>query len=117
MFPTFIFAGDLVDETPFIFGYIGVAIALVFSNIGSAYGCSKSGLGIAYYGVLKPEGIIKAIIPVIMAGILGIYGLVVSVLLLSKSKYIIFICKTNNFISYIIHYTFIFIFILIYPHD
>ena len=74
------------DEA-FFFGFIGVACALVFANIGSAYGCAKSGLGISYYGVIRQEGIIKAIIPVIMAGILGIYGLVVSVLLIQKSKY------------------------------
>jgi V-type H+-transporting ATPase proteolipid subunit len=41
-------------------------------------------------GVIKPEGIIKAIIPVIMAGILGIYGLVVAVLLIQKSKSLFF---------------------------
>ncbi len=35
-------------------------------------------------GVLKPEKIIKAIIPVIMAGILGIYGLIVAVILVQK---------------------------------
>lgn len=77
------------DETAFFFGFMGVACALVFANIGSAYGCAKSGLGISYYGVIRPEGIIKAIIPVIMAGILGIYGLVVSVLLIQKSKSIL----------------------------
>ena len=73
------------DESYF-FGFIGVACALVFANIGSAYGCAKSGLGISYYGVMRQEGIIKAIIPVIMAGILGIYGLVVSVLLIQKGN-------------------------------
>ena len=35
-------------------------------------------------GILKPEKIIKAIIPVIMAGILGIYGLIVGVILVQK---------------------------------
>ena len=35
-------------------------------------------------GILKPAKIIKAIIPVIMAGILGIYGLIVAVILLQK---------------------------------
>ncbi len=82
----FIISQVEVDQTPSFFGFIGVACALVFANIGSAYGCAKSGLGISYFGVIKPEGIIKAIIPVIMAGILGIYGLVVSVLLISKIK-------------------------------
>jgi len=32
-------------------------------------------------GVLKPELIMKSIIPVVMAGILGIYGMIVAVIL------------------------------------
>jgi len=39
-------------------------------------------------GVLKPELIIRSIIPVVMAGILGIYGLIVSVILIQKSNFI-----------------------------
>jgi len=67
------------------FGYLGVAAALVFANLGAAYGTSKSGIGISTMGVLKPDLIIKSIIPVVMAGILGIYGLIVSVILIQKS--------------------------------
>jgi V-type H+-transporting ATPase 16kDa proteolipid subunit len=37
-------------------------------------------------GVLKPELIFKSIVPVIMAGILGIYGLIVAVILSAKSN-------------------------------
>ena len=37
-------------------------------------------------GVLKPDLIIKSSIPVIMAGILGIYGLIVAVILNQKVK-------------------------------
>lgn len=37
-------------------------------------------------GVLKPELIIKSIVPVVMAGILGIYGLIVAVILFSKGN-------------------------------
>ena len=44
-------------------------------------------------GVLKPDMIMKSIVPVIMAGILGIYGLIVAVILLSKS--IIYILTIN----------------------
>jgi len=36
--------------------------------------------------VLKPELIFKAIVPIIMAGILGIYGLIVAVILNGKIK-------------------------------
>merc|ERR1712032_932467 len=66
------------------FGFMGVACALVFANLGAAYGTAKSGIGISSMGVLKPELIIKSIIPVVMAGILGIYGLIVSVILQQK---------------------------------
>ena len=38
-------------------------------------------------GILKPDQIIKSVIPVIMAGILGIYGLIVSVILIQKSNF------------------------------
>ena len=58
--------------------------------MGSAYGTAKSGIGIASMGVLKPDMIMKSIVPIIMAGILGIYGLIVSVILLQRSKFVIF---------------------------
>ena len=67
-----------------IYGFIGVASAISLANLGAAYGTAKAGVGICTMGVLKPEKIIKAIIPVIMAGILGIYGLIVSVILVQK---------------------------------
>ena len=69
------------DDERFFFAYMGVASALVFANLGAAYGTAKSGVGICSMGVLKPDKIIKSVIPVIMAGILGIYGLIVAVLL------------------------------------
>jgi ATP synthase proteolipid subunit len=50
------------------------------SGFGAAYGTAKSGVGIASMGVLRPDLIIKNVVPVIMAGIIGIYGLVVAVL-------------------------------------
>ena len=82
----------------FFFGYLGVSCALVFASIkinkyffkinwdiGAAYGTAKSGVGISSMGVLKPELIMKSIIPVVMAGILGIYGMIVAVILAQKS--------------------------------
>ena len=67
-----------------IYGFLGVGAAITFANLGAAYGTAKAGVGICTMGVLKPEKLIKAIIPVIMAGILGIYGLIVSVILLQR---------------------------------
>lgn len=55
-------------------------------DLGAAYGTAKSGVGISSMGVLKPELIIKSIVPVVMAGILGIYGLIVAVILFQKGR-------------------------------
>jgi len=63
------------------FGVMGAASAMVFSALGAAYGTAKSGTGIAAMSVMRPELIMKSIIPVVMAGIIAIYGLVVSVLI------------------------------------
>ena len=70
--------------TEYFYGYMGIASALVFANLGAAYGTAKTGVGICSMGVLKPDKIIKSVIPVIMAGILGIYGLIVAVILNQK---------------------------------
>jgi len=67
-------------------GYMGVASALCFANIGAAYGTAVSGVGILNMGIKRPEIIIKSVIPVIMAGILGIYGLIVAVILNTNIK-------------------------------
>ena len=74
----------MINEINYLFGYSGVAIALTFANLGAAYGTAKSGVGICAMGVMKPSVIIRGVIPVIMAGILGIYGLIVAVILGQK---------------------------------
>jgi len=66
------------------FGVMGATSAMVFTAMGAAYGTAKSGVGIAAMSVMRPELIMKCIIPVIMAGILAIYGLVVGVLISSS---------------------------------
>ena len=88
------------------FGAIGCTSAIVFTCFGAAYGTAKSGVGISAMGVLRPDLIVKStlnvstlstatsyplttisdIIPVIMAGIIAIYGLVVSVLISNDLK-------------------------------
>ncbi|KAH8281974.1 hypothetical protein KR054_004532, partial [Drosophila jambulina] len=66
--------------SPF-YGIMGVVCSSVFSSIGAAYGTAVSGTGISATAVVRPELIMKSIIPVVMSGIIAIYGLVVSVLL------------------------------------
>jgi len=69
------------DNYKFFFGSMGAVSAIVFSSLGAAYGTAKSGTGIAAMSVMRPELIMKSIIPVVMAGIIAIYGLVVSVII------------------------------------
>ncbi|ODQ66271.1 V-type ATPase [Nadsonia fulvescens var. elongata DSM 6958] len=63
------------------FGFAGCAAAMILSSAGAAIGTAKSGVGIAGIGTFKPELIMKSLIPVVMSGILSVYGLVVSVLI------------------------------------
>ena len=75
--------------------------------VGAAYGTSKAGIGIAGLGQFKPELIMKvrhlprtslyvvlsqcilrqSLIPVVMSGIIAVYGLVVSVLIAGGRKW------------------------------
>jgi len=68
------------------FGAMGVTASLVFTVVGAAYGTAKASVGISSMGVMKPELVMKAIIPVIFAGVIGIYGLIVCVIVLGNIK-------------------------------
>lgn len=63
------------------FGYIGAAGCMILANFGAAWGTWKAGMGVCKMGVNYPSGVIKNIIPIVMAGVLGIYGLIVAVII------------------------------------
>jgi V-type H+-transporting ATPase proteolipid subunit len=73
----------LVDTPPAaaFFGFMGCTSALVFACLGAAYGTAKSGVGIAAMGIMRPELVMRSIIPAVMAGIIGIYGLIIAVII------------------------------------
>ena len=77
-------AGDVDTSAASFFGWMGVACALVFGNLGCAYGTAKAGVGLCSMGVMSPGLVMKNIVPIVMASILGIYGLIVSVILAGK---------------------------------
>ena len=72
-------------SAPF-FGYLGAAAAMFLANLGAAYGTAKSGTGISGMGVGRPDLVMKALIPVVMAGVVGIYGLIIAVIISTKSN-------------------------------
>jgi ATP synthase proteolipid subunit len=51
--------------------------------VGAAYGTSKAGVGIMISGIGSPELIWKNLIPVIMAGVNGIYGLITAIVIVN----------------------------------
>ena len=73
-------AADGDSQTQYFFAYIGVASALVFANLGASYGTAKSAVGISSLAVIDKSKIFQGLIPIIMAGILGIYGVIIAVI-------------------------------------
>ena len=63
---------------------MGVACSVILANFGAAYGTAKAGIGIGSVAVTRPNLVYKSLVPVVMAGILGIYGLIVAVILVAK---------------------------------
>ena len=85
------------------FAWMGCASALVFANLGAAYGTARSGVGLCSMGVMSPGLVMKNIIPIVMAGILGIYGLIVAVIISGTGTftfYILSLCGVFCFSSF-----------------
>ncbi|KAL8816205.1 MAG: hypothetical protein Q9223_004744 [Gallowayella weberi] len=78
------------------FGMGGIAFAMIFGCAGAAYGTAKAGIGIAGVGTFRPDLIMKSLIPVVMAGIIAVYSLVIAVLIAGamepSKKYSLFKC-------------------------
>ena len=68
------------------YGALGMAAAIIFSNAGAAFGTAKAGLGIVETAAERPELIFRSIIPVVMAGILGMYGMIIAIIMKGGSK-------------------------------
>ncbi|KAM1179841.1 hypothetical protein ACFX2J_018824 [Malus domestica] len=69
------------DETATFFGFLNAATTLVFFCMGTAYGTANSGMGMVSMGVIRSELVMKSIVPVVMARVLGIYGLIIAVII------------------------------------
>ncbi|BCR89351.1 V-type proton ATPase proteolipid subunit [Aspergillus chevalieri] len=63
------------------FSFAGIASAMIFGSMGAAYGTAKAGIGISGVGTFRPDLIMKSLIPVVMSGIIAVYGLVIAVLI------------------------------------
>merc|ERR1719331_1947701 len=78
-------AGGIVcSPNAYLMASLGVTSAIVFANVGAAYGTAKAGVGISCIGVMRGDLVMRSLIPVVMAGVLGIYGLITSVIINGK---------------------------------
>jgi len=71
--PNEMFGEACPASAPF-FGYMGAAAALIFANLGAAYGTAKSGVGICSMGVMHPQLIMKSIIPIPQYTLFSAFG-------------------------------------------
>merc|ERR1719183_2088142 len=76
----------LCDPASSFYGMLGVSASIVLANLGAAYGTAKAGVGISSMGVMRPDMVMRSLIPVVMAGVLGIYGLITAVIINGKIK-------------------------------
>jgi len=64
-----------------LFGYMGVVLSLGLSSFGAAYGTWKSSEGVAFVSSKHPGLALRSMIPIVIAGVLAIYGIIVAVLI------------------------------------
>merc|ERR1719335_1926600 len=68
----------------YFFASLGASAAIVLANLGASYGTAKAGVGIGGMGVMRGDLVMRSLIPVVMAGVLGIYGLISAVIITGK---------------------------------
>ncbi|XP_035221463.1 V-type proton ATPase 16 kDa proteolipid subunit-like [Stegodyphus dumicola] len=74
----------MLEEEPIyapFFGSMGASVAMILSSLGAVYGTLKSGTAISAAGTVRPDLVMKSLIPVVMSGIVAIYGLVEAILI------------------------------------
>jgi len=77
---------DVVYCSPvsYFMASLGVVAAITLANLGASYGTAKAGVGIGGMGVMRGDLVMRSLIPVVMAGVLGIYGLISAVIITGK---------------------------------
>jgi ATP synthase proteolipid subunit len=72
-----------------LFGFVGVIVAVGAPCLGVAYAVSKLSIAIATVGTtcLQPDLMTRSILPVVMAELLAIYGLIVAIIIISNREH------------------------------
>lgn len=70
-----------ISETFFLSNPLASRPSFATTDVGAAAGTAKAGVGIMKAGIKTPEQIWRNLIPVVMAGVNGIYGLITAIIL------------------------------------
>lgn len=54
---------------------------------GAAYGTAKAGIGILHVSTMRPDLMMRSTLPVIMAGIVALYGVIIDIVIMLGSKF------------------------------
>ncbi|MGO1580570.1 MAG: V-type ATP synthase subunit K [Peptoniphilaceae bacterium] len=76
--------GFFINNGGFILGALGIAIAVVFSGIGSSIGVGRAGQAAAGVIIEEPEKFGKALVLQLLPGTQGLYGFVIGMLILLR---------------------------------
>lgn len=79
--PTAYFSSEIhYSPIAYFYGYLGIGIAMALTTLGSAIGTYRSARGLFKQCATTPKIFYRCLMPVIMAGIVGIYGLVTAII-------------------------------------
>ncbi|KAM3175617.1 hypothetical protein ACTXT7_008166 [Hymenolepis weldensis] len=81
------------------FGILGASASMIFCALGASFGTARASMGISCMALRRPELLMKSLVPVIMAGIVAVYGLVVSVIISAKIATDITMEKSLNYLG------------------
>lgn len=71
-------------ETGVFWSFLGMFLSITLAGFGSSFGTAKSGVGMATGGLINAAPLTKLTLPVIMAGVLAIYGLITLLVINTK---------------------------------
>lgn len=66
------------------FGAMGASVSFISAGLGSAYATARCNVGLSSAGVMNPDAVVRNLVPIIMAGVLAIYGLIISVMIVGE---------------------------------
>ena len=75
---------SLCPPYAYVLGYLGVAMSCVFGSVGSSLGIVLISPPLLTLSISHPKLLTKCLMPIVMSGVVAVYGLIVSVVLLGS---------------------------------